>query len=163
MQKQLNTLDGYEVAVSAPAAFTGTSGAHGDKDTASGAWTIFQVNGDVVLRIFGVCTTNVVGTSGSLEVGVTGNTAALIALTTATNIDAGCLWSDSAPSVGVDLWSTVLGPYVIVNGLDIIETTKTTDLTAGVIYYVCLWRPLSPGSSVKGVPITGGASVRFDS
>ena len=163
MIKQIPALDGYEIAVSAPTAFTGASGARGDKDTASGAWTIFQVNGDVVVRIFGVSTLTPVGTSGTLEVGVAGNTAALIALTTATGIATGYLWSDASPSVSVDLLSTVLGPYVIVNGADIIETTKTTDLTAGNIYYVCAWRPLSPGSSVNGVPITGGASVRFDS
>jgi hypothetical protein len=160
MQKQIPALDGYEVAVSTPAAFTGATGERGDKDGASGAWTIFQVNGEVVVRIFGVSSLTPVGTSGTLEVGVAGNTAGLIALTTATGIATGDLWSDSTPSVGVDLWSTVLGPYVIVNGADIIETTKTTDLTAGNIYYVCLYKPLSPGSSVKGVPITGGATIR---
>lgn len=160
MQKQIPALDGYEIAVSAFSAFTGASGARGDKDTNSGVWTIFQVNGDVECKIYGVCTVDLVGTSGTLEVGVTGNTASLIAQTTTTNINANELWSDSTPTVGVDLWSTVLGPYVIVNGLDIIESTKTTDITAGNIYYVCAWRPLSPGSSVKGLPITGGTSYK---
>jgi len=160
MQKQIPALDGYEVAVAVPAAFTGATGARGDKDGASGAWTLFQVNGDVIVRIFGVCTVDVAGASGKIEVGVVGNTAALIAQTTVTNIVTGDIWSDSSPSVGTDLWSTVLGPYVIVNGLDIIETTKTADLTGGNIYYVCLWRALSAGSSVKGLPDTAGATVR---
>jgi len=162
--KQIPSLDGYEVAVSVPAAFTGaTTATRGDKDTASGLWTLFQVNGDVIVRIFGVSTLTPVGASGTLEVGIVGNTAGLIAQTTATTIVTNYLWSDSTPSYGLDLLSTVLGPYVLVNGQDIIETTKTTDLTAGNIYYVCLYKPLTPGSSVKAVPITGGASVRFDS
>ena len=160
MIKPIPTLDGYEVAVSTPAAFTGATAARGDKDTASGAWTIFQVNGDVIVRIFGVSTLTPVGTNGTLEVGVVGNTAALIALTTATGIVTNYIWCDSTPTAGLDLLASVLGPYVIVNGQDIIETTKTTDLTAGNIYYVCMWKPLTPGSNVIAIPIIEGADIR---
>ena len=160
MLKQIPTLDGYEIAKSAPAAFTGASAARGDKDTASGAWTIFNVEGDVVIRICGVSTLTPVGTSGTLEVGVVGNTAALIALTTATSIVTNYIWSDATPTAGLDTLASVLGPYIIVNGQDIIETTKTTDLTAGNIYYVCMWKPLTEGSAVRGIPVAGGAAIR---
>ena len=162
MIKQIPTLDGYEIAKSVPAAFTGGTAARGDKDTASGAWTIFHVNGDVVVRIFGVSTLTPVGTSGTLEVGVAGNTAALIALTTATGIVTNYIWSDASPTAGLDTLASVLGPYIIVNGQDIIETTKTTDLTAGNIYYVCMWKPLTEGSDARAIPIASSPSFRYD-
>lgn len=163
MEKILSPLDGYELAVSRPAAFTGGTAERGDKDTASGVWTLFQVTGDVIVRVFGVSTVTPVGAAGTLEVGVAGNTAALIAQTTATDIVAGDLWSDASPSVGVDTLASVLGPFLIVNGADIIESTKTTDLTAGNIYYVCMWKPLTAGSNVVALPLKGGAAIRFDS
>jgi len=141
-------INDYTIVESKPSAFAGaTTGARGDKDTASGAFTLFTVTGDVLVRIYGVSTLTPVGTSGTLEVGVAGNTAYLIALTTATNISTNKLWSDSSPALG-DLFSTVLGPYTIPNGLDIIETTKTTDLSAGNIRYVCLYRPLTSDGKV---------------
>lgn len=161
MQKQLNPLDGYEVAVSKPGVFVGTGALRGDKDTGH-TTTLFQVNGDVIVRIFGVCTVDVAGASGTLEVGVTGNTAALIAMTTATDIDAGKIWSDTTPTLGVDTLASVLGPFLVVNGSDIIETVKTTDLSGGNIYYVCMWKPLTPGSNVIALPISTGATTRFD-
>jgi len=144
-------LDNFKIARAEPSAFAGaTTAARGDKDTASGAYTIFTVTGDVLVRVWGVCTTGLAGASGTLELGVTGNTAYLIAQTTATNITANKIWSDSSPSIG-DTLASVLGPFIVPNGLDIIETTKTTDLSAGQIYYLCLWRALSSDGSVVGV------------
>jgi len=163
MLKQISTLDGYEIAIASPGAFTGGSGERGDKDSAAATTTLFLVNGDVLVRILGVSTVTPIGTNGTLEVGVAGNTAKLIALTTATLMIAGDIWSDASPTVGVDTLASVLGPYLIVNGSDIIETVKTTDLTAGNIYYVCMWRPVSPNSNVIGLPITEGADIRYDS
>lgn len=143
------TLDTCAIATAAPTAFAGgTTDARGDDGGANDPFTLFTVTGDVLVRIFGVCTTLLTGDTATLEVGVTGNTASLIAQTTATDIDANEIWSDSTPSVGVDTLASVLGPYLVVNGLDIIETVATADVTAGNIRYVCMWRPLTTGSSV---------------
>lgn len=145
------TLDTPNVVICAPSAFAGgTSNARGDKDGSQASFKLFNVEGDVLVRIFGVCTVDLVG-AGTLEVGVTGNTAGLIAqVADATALDANDIWNDATPTtVGVDLLSNILGPYIIVNGLDIYEKCGGADITAGNIYYVCLWRPLSPGAKVE--------------
>jgi len=144
----LTNIDSYFVTTCVPTAFAGgTTNARGDNDGTSDPFTLFNVTGDVILKIYGVCTTLLAGT-GTLEVGVTGNTAALIAQTTGTDIDANEIWNDASPVLGVETYANILGPYVVVNGLDIIETVGTADITSGNIYYVCLWRPLTPGSTV---------------
>ena len=146
------TLDSFNVEVDMPSAFAGgTTNARGDDGGTSDPLTLFTVVGDVLVRIFGVCTTDLTGATATVEVGVAGNTASLIAQSTATDIDANEIWSDTTPTVGVDTLASVLGPYLVVNGLDIIETIGTADVTAGNIYYICLWRPIRPGSTVTAV------------
>src|SRR3990167_7236030 len=150
MLKQVSPVDGYQLERATPAAFDGaTSGARGDKDGALAALKLYYVTGDVVLKIFGVCSTLLASTTGTLEVGVSGNTAALIAQTTATDIDANELWNDATPAVGTDTYANITGPHIVVNGTDIIETTATADISSGQIYYVCIWAPLTPGAKVE--------------
>lgn len=158
MQRDANhqphfALDSFNVEKAAPTAFAGgTTNARGDNDGTSDPLTLFTVTGEVLVRIFGVCTTLLASAGGgTLEVGVTGNTAALIAQTTATDIDANEIWNDASPAVGTDTLANLTGPHIIVNGLDIIETVGTADITAGQIHYICLWRPLSPDGNVVAV------------
>lgn len=147
-----SALDSFNVEKAEPSAFAGgTANSRGDDGGTNDPLTLFTVTGDVLVRIFGVCTTLLESTTGTLEVGVTGNTAALIPQTTATAIDANEIWNDATPVVGVDTLANVTGPHVIVNGLDIIETVATADITAGQIYYICLWRPLSANGNVVAV------------
>lgn len=143
-------LDAFQVIKSAPGPFIGgTANARGDHDGTSDPTTLFTVTGDVLVRVFGVCTTNITG-QGTIEVGVTGNTAGLIAQVANTeDIDANDVWIDnSVAEVGIAALANIPAASVIVNGLDIIETLGTANLTAGEIYYVCMWRPLTPGSKV---------------
>lgn len=147
------TMDSYNVAISTPAAFTGGTGnTRGDKDGTKQTMRVFTVTGDVIVRIFGVVTTTLVG-AGTLEVGVAGNTAGLIAqVADATTLAASDIYyAATSTKVGATLLSDILGPYIVTNGLDINEKSGTADITAGQIYYVCLWRPLTPGSSVVGL------------
>jgi len=137
-------LDSFNVAKCSPPAFTGgTANTRGDDGGTNDPYTLFAVTGEVLVGIFGVCTTDLVsGGGGTLEVGVTGNTAALIPQTTATAIDVNEIWLDTTPSLGIDV-SDALTYNFIVNGLDITESVGTADITAGQIYYICLWRPVS--------------------
>ena len=121
--------------------FTGATGLG-----AQGAATLFTVTGDVLVRIFASCTEDLAGATATIEVGITGNTAALIAQTTATNIDVGKSWMDTSPATieAVDLASG----FVIVDGADIIETIATANITDGTLKYYCFWRPLSTNGMV---------------
>lgn len=142
------SLDSFNVEKCVPTAFAGgTANSRGDDGGTSDPFTLFTVTGDVLLGIYGVCTTDLTGANGTVSVGVTGNTAGLIPLTTGTTIDVGHIWMDTTPSVGLDV-SDSLNFYIVTNGLDIIETIGTADITAGNIYYVCLWRPITATGNV---------------
>lgn len=142
------TLDSYNYLKYAPGAFAGgTENARGDIDGTANPTTLFNVTGDVIVRVFGVCTTNLSGATATLEVGISGNTAAIIAQTTATDIDAGEIWHDASPDASIEE-ATVASAKFLVNGTDIIETAGTANITAGAIYYICAWRPVSMGSTV---------------
>ena len=113
------SLDSFNVAIAAPTAFTGgTVNTRGDDGGTLDPLTLFTVTGDVLVGIYGVCTTLLAGATATLSVGVAGNTAGLIALTTATDIDANEIWLDTTPSVGLDT-SDALTYFIVVNGLDI--------------------------------------------
>ena len=110
---------------------------------AVGNITLFTVTGDVLVTIFAVCSTSLTG-SGTVEVGITGNTAGLIAQTTGTDIDAGEVWIDNAPATIEALPSAV----ILTNSTDIIQTVGSDTITAGVVTYYCLFRPLSSSATV---------------
>lgn len=131
------TTDG--IIVSKSKAYTGAAGLG-----AQGAATLFTVTGDVIVGLFAVCSENLAGAGATLEVGIVGNTAALLAQTTGTNIDAGHVWIDNAPATVEALPS----PKILTNGTDIIETIATNDVTDGTLTYYAFWRPLSSTGNV---------------
>lgn len=152
-----NPIDSFRVLKCDPGAFAGaTSNARGDKDGTKAVMPIFKVNGTVLVRIFGVCKLTLVG-AGTIEVGVAGNTASIIAqLADATNLATGEIWTDSTPTTAyVDLLSDVLGPYIVsdIGGtpITIDEKVASTDISAGGLFYVCLWKPLTPGAKVESL------------
>jgi hypothetical protein len=150
---QNRTTDIYEVAVSRPGAFVGgTANARGDHDGTSDPTTLFNVTGDVLVRVYGVCTETLVG-AATIEVGLTGNTAELLAqVANATTIATGDIWVDATvDDVRAAAFADVIGERLIVNGSDIIETIGTANITAGELYYVCLWRPVTEGATVEGI------------
>ena len=146
----LVALDSFNVAAARPTAFTGgTANTRGNDGGTSDPLTLFTVTGDVLVRMFGVCTTDLAGATATVSVGIAGNTALLLASTTATDIDANEIWNDATPAIG-DTLANIAGPFVIPNGLDIAEYIGTTNVTSGQIYYICLWRPLSKDGRVVG-------------
>lgn len=130
----------------ASSAFTGGSAnSHGDSAGTGNPYALFTVSGIVEMRIFGICNTLLAGATATLEVGVAGNTAGLIAQTTATDIDANEIWLSATPGVLVQAFGA--HPF-IVNNASIIETVGTADITAGQIDYYCIYRPISDGATV---------------
>lgn len=149
-------LNVFNKEIARPGPFAGaTTDARGDTAGTGNPKTIFTVTGDVLVRVFGVCTVDLAGATGTVSVGVTGNTAALIALETATEIDVGGIYVSATQVLGAVALSSVTGPFVVVNGLDIIETVATADITSGNIYYVCLWTPLSEDGKVQAAGNAG--------
>jgi len=122
----------------------GTTNDPGDYDGTGNPATLFTVTGDVLVRVFGVCTVDLAGVNATLEVGVTGGTALLIALTTATTIDAGTTWTDTGPAKT----EAVPGAFILPAGQDIIQTVATANVTSGVIVFYCAWSPLSADGDV---------------
>ena len=125
----------------------GTTNGIGDENGTGDPFTVFTVTGNVLLKIFGVCTTDLVGTNATVEVGVAGNTAAFIALTTATTIDASEIWRSNTPDVGTVAYSNIT-QFIVANGLDILGEVKTANITAGVIDFIGIYIPLSEGAQV---------------
>jgi hypothetical protein len=112
---------------------------------ATGAHTLFTVTGNVLLTVFGVCDTSLVG-AATLEVGVASNTAKLLAqIANATTLDDGDVYVDADTVVGA---GAIPAMQIINDGADVIMTIGSTAITAGSLDMYCLWRPLSEGSSV---------------
>lgn len=140
-------IDANFVPISGPEAFktvntwtyvTATTGA-------TGAHTLFTVTGDVIAVVFGLCKTNLAG-AATLAVGVSGNTAKMVStVADTTTIDANDSigGATTGETLAATLDSTGVGGFLLANGIDIIMTIGATPITAGVIDWYCLWRPLS--------------------
>lgn len=123
----------------------GTANDPGDYDGTGNPATLFNVSGTVRMRILAKCLVNLAGASATVEVGTALSTAGLIALTTATDIDANEIWHDVSPDTSVEA-TTVLTEKVV--SQNVIQTVKTANITAGKILYTCLWYPLSEDAEV---------------
>ena len=114
---------------------------------ATGNHTLFTVTGNVLVSIFGVVDTTLTsGGANTIEVGVTGNTAVLIAQATGANFADGDIWVDATDTrVGA---GAVPAMQIINDGFDILLKITTATLTAGVVDFYCLWRPLSSDANI---------------
>ena len=120
-----------------------------DDTGAAGAFTIFTVTGDVVVQVFGLCQVLMdSGGAAKIELGIAGNTASLIAQTTATDLDAYEAWQDAGPEPNPCPVSLDSRGFVIANGADIILTVSAADLTVGDVDFVCRWWPISTNGNV---------------
>lgn len=116
--------------------------------------TLFTVTGDVLCRVWAVISTAITSTSstGTLEVGVTGNTAGLLPQTTAngTNFPSNSVWAgDNSPTLNGEVLSSAgLNWFLIGTGADIICTVATNSMTAGVLTFYCQYIPLNSSSTL---------------
>lgn len=114
---------------------------------AVGATTLFTVTGVVIATVFAHCTSDLTsGGAATIEVGIAGNTAAIIAQTTATGIDANEIWDDASPATIEALSNN--SEKIIANGTDIIQTIATDTVTGGALTYYVLWTPVSSDGNV---------------
>lgn len=142
-------LDSFFVVKSAPTAFLGgTTDSRGDDGGANDPLSVFSVVGDVLVGIVGVVSVDLVSAGGgTVSVGLTDNTTLFMPATTATTLDANEVWVGSAtPAIGLPVDNLTF--YVVGNGEDVVEATGTADITAGNIYYLAIWRPISEDGAV---------------
>jgi hypothetical protein len=115
--------------------------------------TLFTVTGDVLARVFATIQTGLTstGATGTLAVGVTGNTGAFLAATTAdgTNFPTGSVWAgDTSPTVKSEVLTGTSLNWAPINNTNIIATVATNSMSAGAITFYCEWRPLSANGLV---------------
>jgi hypothetical protein len=115
---------------------------------AVGTVALFTITGAVHVVVVGHCEDDLTeaGATATIEVGITGATAGLIAQVNAVNIDTGEIWFDATPADMKVL--TSLGGAFIGGGEDIFATIGTQNVTGGVIDFVCFWTPLSSDGNV---------------
>lgn len=116
----------------------------------AGAFNIFTVTGTVLARIFGYvgATCSDSTNNGTGEVGIAGNTAAIIAQTDSDLLVQYASWQDNSPEANPGPVDITGRTFVIGNGADVIFTIAGEDLTGGTINFYCLWLPLSAGATV---------------
>ena|SRR3990167_6315692 len=114
---------------------------------AVGSHTLFTVTGNVLLSVLGIVDTTLDSAGApTIEVGVTGNTAILIAQGTAKNYADGDVYVDATDTrVGA---AAIPSTFVINDGLDVLLKITGATLTAGVVDWYCFWRPLSSDGDV---------------
>lgn len=118
----------------------------GATNRAAGAHTVFTVSGLVLLEsICGYCTEDLVG-AGTIELGVAGDTAGLIAqIADATTLDAGEIWIDATPDATAE--APVQNLLVDAN---IILTVGVATITDGILDLIVRWWPMSVSSQLYG-------------
>ena len=116
--------------------FTGAAGFGQAGDTIN----LFTVTEGVDISLEAFCTVSLTVSAGTtLEVGVAGNTAFIIAQTDPTTIDANEVWHDATPDSTIELLSDA-SKEVTVYGADIIATVGVGgNITAGVIVFAILY------------------------
>lgn len=130
-----------------------TADAWGNDGGALDGGVLFTVTGLVKVQLVGVCSVNGAGAGSTNEVGIDGATAIFMPITTMTDLDAGMIWLNNATPAtyfitGEQQAAADNLPEYVLNGNDIIMTTKTANTTAGQVDFYCIWTPLSTDGNV---------------
>lgn len=115
--------------------------------------TLFTVTGDVIVRVWATVQTGLTSTAttGTLEIGVTGNTAGLLPQVVAngTNFPTGAVWVDVTPTLKSEAFTAANTNWAPIAGsANVICTIATNSMTAGAITFYCQYLPVSSGASV---------------
>jgi len=114
---------------------------------ATGVHSLFTVTGDIILSVFATVET-IPADAGAptIEVGVVGNTAVLIAQGLAKSLSAGEVWVDGTLTrVGA---GAIPASQIITGVTSIDLKVATATVTSGKLNFYALWRPLSATGSL---------------
>lgn len=113
----------------------------------AGALTLFTVTGDIIIRMIPVCDTNVVSAAAAdIELGVIGDTDAMLASTLATDLDAREIWIDAAPDSEIEPLDA-MREYIVTDGNNVILTLDA-QVDSGVIVFYAWWIPMSTNANL---------------
>ena len=131
-----------------------TANAWGNDGGTLDGGVLFTVTGLVYVRLMAVCTADCTGAGSTDEVGIAGDTAILMPITTMTSLVAGQIWLHNATPatyfiVGEQQAAADNLPEYLFNGNDIILTTKTANTDTGAIDFYCIWRPISTDGNIE--------------
>ena len=109
----------------------------------AGTFALFTVTGSVIVRIVAVCTDTLIEavTGGTIEVGITGDTATIIAQAVSNTIAVDEIWHDATSDADIEALS-VMSDFIIVGGMDIFATIAAQTITDGTLEFHCFWTPL---------------------
>lgn len=123
--------------------------ATGGSPWAIGTVTIFTVTGQILLKsISAYCLVNLAGATATISLGTANNVDGLIAVTTATDLDAGEHWTAAAPA-DTELLALPAAHKDILISSDIILDVLVANVTAGAILYDIEYAPLTTASYVS--------------
>lgn len=116
---------------------------------AIGTVDLFTVSGAVIFNMACVCTGDLVGQAGAtVEVGISGSTAAIIAQTLAANMVEGEIWHDNSPDAHIEA-ASVLSSFIVSDSETIILTVGTGNVSSGSLAMEMWWAPITVGASVE--------------
>ena len=144
--------DGWYRTYADCTAFAGlTTNKRGDDGGTSDRYNIFGVKGLCEIKyVMGYCGTSIGGNStATLSVGVTGATGIFVAKVANADIDAGDIVYRNA--INTNYYLNATGVPVMVRDKSIGEYVHADNVGTGYLDYVCVWRPLIPGSEVRSL------------
>ena len=145
LEKKFN---GWKQSEKAITFIGGTTNAIGDYDGTGDPFNIFTVSGTVLMKVIGIVETTLVG-AATIEVGITGDTAAILAqVANASTMAIGEIWHDATVDKKIELTS-VMVENIVAGSNDIIGNIGAANITAGAIRFICLWKPLSKDGHVE--------------
>jgi hypothetical protein len=112
----------------------------------------YTISGIIEAKMVGIVAVTLAGASATISVGVTGDTDALLPVTTGTDLDKNEVWIATAGLASAAPWvDSVHAPVVICGSASptIFHTVAAADVTTGTINYHLYWRPLEPGAYAK--------------
>ncbi len=108
---------------------------------------LFTVTGDAIVRIIAVVKTNCASAGAcNAEVGIAGDTDAILPTTDVTLLAAQEIWHDATPGSEIEALVT-FREYIITNDNDII-ITPSAQIDSGAVTFYCFWTALSSGATV---------------
>jgi len=117
--------------------------------TPTGQKNLLTVTGDVLLRMFGVCTSAVVtfGNVGTRSVGLAANWAYILPVIVGDLLVAREIWHDATPDSEIENLSAVRS-LIVTDGNDVTLDLLVAAFTSGTIRFYYTWMPLSLDGNV---------------